>query len=247
MGRGRRRQGKTLRRDRHRNADHFRAVHDCAGRLGTPPRAAARPELLGARSRRASRLVQLRSHRLPLLQGPRGADGGVQGRRVRPHQGVLGTALDAPAQGPEVGRRAHRQAALRVEDGSGRAGVPAQPATAAVQRHAGAAGARADLRLREHQPLRALQARVQPVQQHRVRRAGVAERAGAEAARAVPRPVAAGGVRPVVPAAAHRQPAPTRCARTCAARATCLLRPAGSPTPTECCATQRARLSSSST
>ena len=63
---------KPLRPDRQRVPDHQRPVHDRAGRFGPAPRVRAQPGLLGARPRRAARLLQFRPRRLPLLPGRRG-------------------------------------------------------------------------------------------------------------------------------------------------------------------------------
>ena len=76
--------------------------------------------------------VQLRPHRLPLLPGQRDRDGGLQGRRVRLPDGVLGAALGAPARGPQVERRADRQGGVPDRLRHGPAVVRPQPAPAAV-------------------------------------------------------------------------------------------------------------------
>ena len=87
------------------------------------------------------------------------------------------------------------------------------------------------LGLRNHQPVPHLRARQQPVQQLRVRRPGPAVAGRAGVAGAVPRRAAAARIRPALRGAAHRHATRTRCATTCAARATCWPRRAGRSAP----------------
>ena len=168
------RPAEALRPDRHRVPDRERPVPDRRRGLGPAPRAEAQPRLLGEGRRLAARLLQLRPHRLPLLPGPGGRARGVQGRRVRHLQGVRRAQLGAPAQGPEVGRRADQERPVRDGSRPGPAVVPAEPAPAEVPGHARPRSARLHLRLRHAEPPQALQADQQPLQQLRLRRRGPA-------------------------------------------------------------------------
>ena len=71
MGQDAARQAEGVRPDRQRVPDHERPVHDRAGRFGSASRIRSQHELLGARTRCPARLLQFRSHRLPLLSGRR--------------------------------------------------------------------------------------------------------------------------------------------------------------------------------
>ena len=158
-------------------------------------------------------------------------------------------ALGAPAQGPEVGRRAHRQGGVPDRLRAGLAGVRTSTCggrcsrTSRVREALGLAYDFETINVYKH-----VQARQQPVQQLRLRRRGPAVAGRAGAAGAVPQRAAAGGVRPARGVPPRTDTRPERAARQPASRrARCSRRPAGSSAPTACCATPRASPSSSST
>ena len=185
-------------------------------RLGRGASSSSATPTTGRATWRAPRLLQLRPRRLPLLPGPRGRARGLQGRRVRHPQGVRRAQLGAPAQGPEVGRRAHREGpSSRSAVGQGLQSYHLNLRRPLFQ----------DIRVREAlgytydfetlNRLRQVQARQQPVQQ-----------LASSPPQGLPSPgelkllepfrgrAAAARVRPGVRRAAHRR-RPERCARTC--------------------------------
>ena len=228
--------------------DHQRALRDRQGRHAAAHRVQAQSRLLGQRTSACDAATSTSTASSTACTRTRRS----RARRSRPGEFDImkeygGALLGAPAPGREVARRTHRQDAVRDRGRPGPAVVPAQPAAADLPGHPRARGARLHLRLRDAEPLQAVQAREQRVQQLGVRCAGRAVARRIEVARAVSRRAAAACLRAGVRRAAHRRrperaaPQPAEGAR--AVRAGRLEDRA----PTASCATPRAKHSSSNT
>jgi microcin C transport system substrate-binding protein len=174
--------------------------------------------------------LQLRPRGLPLLHRPGGGARGLQGRRVRPLQGVQRPRLGAPAQGREVGRRPHQEGPVRNRFGQGLQAYMLNMRRPLFQ----------DIRVRE--------ALGYTYDFETINRLGLFKRAESQfnnsefAAQGLPSPGELKLLEPFAlncrrassapPIVAPRTDA-TRsgCAATCSRRATCSNRPAGSSTP----------------
>ena len=196
----------AVRPDRRRAPDHQRAVHDRPRRHAAAHRVQAQPRLLGARPRRAARPLQLRPRRLPHVPGPRRS----RARRSRPASSTSSRST-ARARGCASTRArsgataASSRRPFETEVGQGLQSYQLNLRRPIFQ----------DIRVREalgytydfetHQPLQAVQAREQRVQQLGRSPPGPAVARRVEAARAVSRRAAAARVRPGVRRAAHRR------------------------------------------
>ena len=193
-------------------------------RLGPRHRVQAQPRLLGARPRRAARPRSTSTASSTALPGPRGRHGGVQGRRVRPHQGVSARAVGAPARGRQVATTAaSSRRCSSTAIGQGLQAYLLNLRRPIFQDRPRARGARLHLRLRDDQPSTSL-----------CKRANSLFTNSDFAAKGLPSPgelqllepfrerAAAGGVRPAVRSRRAPTPTRTRCATTCRRRATLL-------------------------
>ena len=248
VGAGRRRQAEEVRRDRQRVPDHHAARTRSAPSMRRGASSSTAIPNYWARDLGVSpRPVQLRPRRLPLLPGQRDRDRGVQGRRVRLPDGVLGAALGAPAPGAKWDDGRIIKEEFPTGFGTGLAGVLLQPAPAAVPGSPRARGARAHLRLRSRSTsTSSTSARTACSPTPSSRPTGC--RRPAELALLEP---FRGELPPAMFGPAWQDPrtdtrARTRCATTSRRRASCSRRRAGRSTPTACCATPRASPSSSS-
>jgi hypothetical protein len=207
--------------DRHRAAHHQRPVPDRQDRHATAHRVPAEPTVLGQGSGGAPGALQLRARGVPQLHRQPDRAGSLQGRRVRPHQGIPLAHLGAPARGCEVGRRAHPESRHAHAQRLLHAVVQPEHAPAAVPGHSRARGAGLHLRLRDAQQDQGLHARQQRLQQLRVRRRGPARPGASWRCWSPSAPNCRRGfsARP----SSHHAPTPSRwrCAATCSRHASC--------------------------
>jgi hypothetical protein len=120
-------------------------------RFRTPHRFRPRSELLGPRSQRAARTVQFRADCLSGCSATARSAWKRSGRQIRDHQEFTPQQYVRLHDGAKVAGRPDHQEELRIRDGQGHAGLPAQPCGVRFSGRARARGARLQLRLREDQ------------------------------------------------------------------------------------------------